>query len=419
MAGKYYFLSSCYLFSPISDSEFELAVSSTPGNLQLLRMMESEASPENGNENDGALGIVAIERLTPNLHWLSSRPGNLQPLQATETAAQGDSRLSDVVVESSARRDPSDPSDGSNLSDVVVESSHEETAQAAPAAYPEEPSDGSNLSDVVVESSHEETAQAAPAAYPEEASDVAEKGDSRLSDDEANVSDLISSFVDHMTSLDGGSYAGKSAKESGSRVRKMLSSLGGIGGVKNNLASLVHQGGYIHALRATRYPSTIYNHMLDLDKFLKYCCSLDGDPIDMSVADIQKLRERVHNWRRALRKDLSVRRMDLLFAQQSVVDELSPALAEVAKHPSIRHAYEILKDPRNSVSPTAKTLRTVRDALMCDLLVSNVQRSGAVAEMTIDNYKTCSSPIDGEYVITVSIFYSTPEKRTHSCRHGT
>lgn len=209
-------------------------------------------------------------------------------------------------------------------------------------------------------------------------------------------------FRSWLQSPDGGRKCMKSAKQHTFQVGTIFGAVGG-----NTVASLwcrqlLVRFLTVYALEKQFSPGTIKSYLSSLRHWYAYILSEEADRITVVVKQqIQHMSDRVSRWIASYRKDSAVRSLQKMDGDISKL--ITPEMVELFDRSELALAaikcLGTLADGRlNNVSMTEYV--AVRDFLLTQIVITNANRSGALANMTIEEFQSARK-VDGSHVVSV------------------
>ena len=210
-------------------------------------------------------------------------------------------------------------------------------------------------------------------------------------------------FLGWLKSISGGMKSEAAAAASLSQVEAFLAELGGVKGLKH-YQRLAEKEGIIDRGLKSRAPSTVKCYLLSFNTFVTFMDSRG----QMDPTLVARMKADLVLWRKALRLPIRRRRAAMRIAENEIVRDIM----ENSKPPRHSSFYEekmtTLRTYHRIQNFTKSNLRGLyRDAgnaLAIVLGDDNMQRFGAVAGMTRDEFDAARGVLDkSHYLINVSI----------------
>ena len=171
-----------------------------------------------------------------------------------------------------------------------------------------------------------------------------------------------------------------------------------------------------HAKAKDYEPGTIRSYLIAVGSFMDSIIRSKVTPFADNVITVKDqigvdrmrvVRDKVAKWRQALRGEEDDRKIAVMIeCHDSIVtkEEFQTVLnspfnqAVISNMKRIKEKYT---DHSERFSVTRETFTNCRDSLFFGVIVNNISRSGACANMTVEEYKKNTKSMNGHYVVLV------------------
>ena len=215
---------------------------------------------------------------------------------------------------------------------------------------------------------------------------------------------VILKFEEWMLSPDGGKRDAKTAKQHSSQVFGMLKAIDDEEDMHSLLDLALVRNVFLksHVVTKKYEVGTIKSYLMSLRHFFSFLLSDKPDEVDFDAHDIKAAREKVQLWSTSYRKESSVRKWQKL--EEDFQNRLTAAnITKFEKSEAARNAIKELgkhSDVEEKTVVTQSSYTLVRDFLFTQIFTDNANRPGALAGMTMNEYRQMRKEGD-DYVISV------------------
>ena len=215
---------------------------------------------------------------------------------------------------------------------------------------------------------------------------------------------VIVKFEEWMLSPDGGRRDAKTAKQHSAQLFGMLKAIDDQEDIQSLLDLALVRNVFLksHVVTKNYEVGTIKSYLMSLRHFFSFLLSDKPDEMDFTSDDVKAAREKVQLWSTSYRKESSVRKWQKL--EEDFQNRLTAAnITKFEKSEAARNAIKELgkhSDVEEKSAVTQSSYTLVRDFLFTQIFTDNANRPGALAGMTMNEYRQMRKEGD-DYVINV------------------